>query len=196
MWAVAGSWLPPDPGTGAEWARVCYQTCTQSSLDPPLKCGAGRDSRGEGAGVVPLGSVPSLEGVHGAGSTPALFAFERQPHHGWERKSLPVRYLLGGWALNDTCSLISEVVAGFVMSSLSPVSSAANFSHYLYWVFFFFFLTHPWWVLVGVWTKRIPNKKPVCVFLDTLLKSFTVLASIKEVVRPLGKASEESLLVL
>ena len=69
-------------------------------LGLPLKCRAGRDSHGEGTRVVPLGSVPSLEGVRGAGSgvgsTPALFAFERQHRHGWERRSLPVRCLSGG----------------------------------------------------------------------------------------------------
>lgn len=46
----------------------------------PLKCEAGRDSRGEGMGGMLLGSVPSLEGAHGVGteasSTPAPFSFE------------------------------------------------------------------------------------------------------------------------
>lgn len=54
----------------------------------------------EGTGAGLLGLVPSLEGTRGAGSgagsTPILFAFERQHRHGWERKSLPVTCLLGG----------------------------------------------------------------------------------------------------
>ena len=127
-WEASSSWSR----SGSRVSPGLLSDLHSELLQLPWKCGAGRDSCGEGTGAVPLGSVPSLEGVHGPGSTPALFAFEHQHRHGWERSSLPVRCLLGGWALNDICSLISEVVAGFAMSSLSPVSSAANCSHYLH----------------------------------------------------------------
>lgn len=95
---------------------------------------------------------------------------------GGRGKNHPMRWLLGGWALNDTSSFISEVVAGFVMSSLSPISSAAYCSHYLYLVILGGFL----WA----YEQSELQQNTVCAFLDILLKSFTVLAAIKEVGRP------------
>lgn len=65
------------------------------SLETPLKRGAGRVSHGEGMEAVPLGWVPSLEGVHGAVGTLALFAFKRQHCHGWERKKSSYEMVVG-----------------------------------------------------------------------------------------------------